>query len=149
MKTQFLMKTAAFYKKYLFLIKKKHTWPTYKKTQPLISPFIKKLIFQKNRDPCLIIRTEHAISTFTNQSCASKHLFMNSNHIDRLKMENIPYQFQKSTFLASGTNSGFRNLFHRTWKWNMAKIKITHLQYLPCKCSWSHSDQITSQQDLL
>ena len=25
-------------------------------------------------------------------------------------------------------------------------MKITHLQYLPCKCSWSHSDQITSQQ---
>ena len=98
---------------------------------------------------CLIIRTERAISTFTYQSCASKHLFMNSNHIDRLKMDNIPYQFQKSAFLASGTNCGFRNLFHRTWKWNMAKIKITHLQYLPCKCSWRHSDQITSQQDLL
>merc|ERR1712121_529961 len=89
---------------------------------------------------CLIIRTERTISTFTYQICASKHLFMNSNHIDRLKMENIPYQFQKSTFLASGTNSGFRNLFHRTWKWNMAKMKITHLQYLPCKCSCSHSD---------
>ena len=34
MKTCFLMKTAAFYKKYPFLIKK-HTWPTYKKTQSL------------------------------------------------------------------------------------------------------------------
>ena len=58
MQTCFLMKTVAFYKKIPlsykklpFLIKK-HTWPTYKKTQPLISPFIKKLIFQKNRDPC-------------------------------------------------------------------------------------------------
>ena len=59
MQTCFLMKTVAFYKKiplsykkHPFLIKK-HTWPTYKKTQSLIWPFIKKLIFQINRDPWL------------------------------------------------------------------------------------------------
>ena len=50
------LKIAAFKKNAHFLWKnthfiEKHTWPTYKKTQPLISPFIKKLFFQKNRDP--------------------------------------------------------------------------------------------------
>ena len=43
-------KTRTFYEKNTHFIKK-HTWPTYKKTQPLISPFIKKQIFQENRDP--------------------------------------------------------------------------------------------------
>ncbi len=58
MQSCFLIKTDAFYKKiplsykkHPFLIKK-HTWPTYKKTQSLICRFIKKLIFQENRDPC-------------------------------------------------------------------------------------------------
>ena len=40
-------------KKYPFYKKNTHGL-LIKKTQPLISPIIKKLIFQKNRDPCLI-----------------------------------------------------------------------------------------------
>ena len=45
MKTHFLMEIAAFYKKIAPYKKKTHTWPTYKKTQSLILPFIKKTNF--------------------------------------------------------------------------------------------------------
>ena len=75
------------------------------------------------------------------QSCASTHLFMDKNHINHLKKENIPEQSQESTFLTSRTIFAFRNLSHRTW--NMAMMKTTHL--LPCKCAWSHSDQNTAR----